>query len=169
MHITGLRTIIAGKNLYGELETQIARSRDLADLMGEDMTAPQARETIDEEFMHAYDILIRCTSAVVSDLWVARLALERELSGGHYNGEFAAQTYNEAVFYPLNEFASQLRAIIRKADALAEHEAATEALRDVAQSSALPRLAHVCENIADLGPATTDYHTLTTHHKENTL
>lgn len=156
MHITSLRNTIADKNLYGELETQIARSRDLADLMGEDVMGLRSHETIDQEFMGTYDILIRCTSDVVIDLWAARRALERELSGSPYNGVFAAQTYNESVFYPFNESAPRLRAIIRQVDALTEHEAATEALHDVAQSSALPRLAHVCENIADLGMATAD-------------
>lgn len=156
MNITDLRTTIAGKNLHDELWAQIDRSCDLVGLMDEDVKTLLDRWSINQEFVADYARLIRCTNDVVGDLLFARRALKREVSGSLSADEFAAQTYNETVCYPINESAPRLRSIIRQADALAEHDDATESLRDVAQSSALTRLVHVCENIADLGMATAD-------------
>lgn len=156
MNITDLRTTIAGNHLHDELWAQIDRSCDLVGLMEEDVKTLLDNECIDQEFMSDYDILVRCTNDVVGDLLFARRALKREVSGSLSADEFAAQTYNEVVCHPINESAPRLRSIIRQADALAEHDDATESLHDVAQSSALTRLVHVCENIADLGMATAD-------------
>lgn len=59
--------------------------------------------------------------------------------------DFMVYDYNETVFYPLDEAAPRLRLLACEAGELGD----CDYVRD-----ALIRLAEVCENIADLGPAT---------------
>lgn len=83
-----------------------------------------------------------------TDVFSVIYPLSEYIDGSHRlrPADFMVEDYNERVFYPLNESAPRLRALARRVDALGdEAESAPEALI---------RLAEVCENIADLGPAT---------------
>lgn len=155
MHITDIRTTLVGKHLNDQLWTQIARSRDVVDTLNEDVAAQRFLSDNDGEFLAAHELFTRRITALVGDVWRARSAVDHEVSGDNLlDTPFAAQTYNESVFYPLNESAPRLRVLIAVLTALAEHDRSSALVREAADSDALIRLAEVCENIADLGPAT---------------